>query len=82
MAAIRRDSFAVRRFQQLMILARVMGYNQTKVARALGVSKATVSRWMRGKVEPSGDNYLVIARLEQQLTKTRKLTTTDTQQTK
>lgn len=39
------------------------GYNQSALARGLGIQQSTVSQWLSGKSEPTTTNLIALARL-------------------
>jgi hypothetical protein len=56
-----------RSFQQLVIFARTKGYKPTNIARKVGVSDETVSKWIKGESEPGDENWERIKQFKEQL---------------
>ncbi len=51
--------------ERIMRLAADLGLTQAGLAERLGVSPATVSRWIQGKYEPTAEGYVALGNLAQ-----------------
>jgi transcriptional regulator with XRE-family HTH domain len=51
--------------ERILRLARDLGLTQAGLAERLGVSPATVSRWIQGKYEPTAEGYVALGNLAQ-----------------
>ena len=51
--------------ERILRLATEMGLTQAGLAERLGVSPATVSRWIQGKYEPTAEGYVALGNLAQ-----------------
>ena len=51
--------------ERIMRLATELGLTQAGLAERLGVSPATVSRWIQGKYEPTAEGYVALGNLAQ-----------------
>lgn len=51
--------------ERIMKLAAELGVTQAGLAERLGVSPATVSRWIQGKYEPTAEGYVALGNLAQ-----------------
>ncbi len=51
--------------ERILRLATVLGLTQAGLAERLGVSPATVSRWIQGKYEPTAEGYVALGNLAQ-----------------
>src|ERR1700757_3038319 len=49
--------------ERLLRLAADLGLTQAGLAERLGVSPATVSRWIQGKYEPTAEGYVALGNL-------------------
>src|SRR5580692_1528212 len=51
--------------ERILRLATELGLTQAGLAERLGVSPATVSRWIQGKYEPTAEGYVALGNLAQ-----------------
>ena len=51
--------------ERILRLASALGLTQAGLAERLGVSPATVSRWIQGKYEPTAEGYVALGNLAQ-----------------
>src|SRR5215469_980294 len=51
--------------ERILRLATDLGLTQAGLAERLGVSPATVSRWIQGKYEPTAEGYVALGNLAQ-----------------
>jgi transcriptional regulator with XRE-family HTH domain len=51
--------------ERILRLASELGLTQAGLAERLGVSPATVSRWIKGKYEPTAEGYVALGNLSQ-----------------
>src|SRR5215475_1459633 len=51
--------------ERILRLASELGLTQAGLAERLGVSPATVSRWIQGKYEPTAEGYVALGNLAQ-----------------
>src|ERR1700751_2021095 len=51
--------------ERILRLASELGLTQAGLAERLGVSPATVSRWIQGKHEPTAEGYVALGNLAQ-----------------
>lgn len=59
--------------QQILMLAKALGYKHYQVADALGLKKCTISRWRNGVTVPGDDNWPKLLELKERLEATGKL---------
>jgi len=59
--------------QQILMLAKALGYKYYQVADALGLKKSTISRWYSGETVPDDDNWPKLLELRKRLKATGKL---------
>src|SRR5438309_3102657 len=49
--------------ERILRLATDLGLTQAGLAERLGVSPATVSRWIQGKIEPTAEGYVSLSNI-------------------
>lgn len=59
--------------QQILMLAKALGYRHYQVADALGLKKSTISRWYSGETVPGDNNWPKLLELRERLKATGKL---------
>lgn len=64
----------MREAQQIVVLAKALGYTQREIAETLNIHESTVSKWYHGIEEPSVENWPNLTALKECLTTTGKLT--------